>query len=185
MKPLAHYEKRYAVSPEGFVFNLSNNTKLRPSTNANGYVKVGLANGDGTSTQKLLHIIIAKHFIPNPYDYPQVNHKNGIKADCSADNLEWCSAQQNAEHALRTGLRSGYMSADDKEKYLQLVLSGQQVGDLANQLGRRPESLHKMLRETAIRLKIHDQWQVQMKENRRAAAVRNLEPVNSRNTSRS
>lgn len=179
MIPIAHYENRYLISPRGFIRNLADNSVLKPSFNPNGYLKVGLANGDSSHGQFLLHILVAKHFIPNPYDYPQVNHKNGIKSECDKDNLEWMTSKQNIEHAFRTGLRPGYMSADDKETYLQRVFDGEMVGEIARAIGRRPETLHKMLRETADRLNKRDAWDSVMKENRRAAAIRNLESINS------
>lgn len=179
MKPLARYEQRYAICEDGSILNLANNTPLTPIRNPNGYLKVGLADGQGGHNQCLIHILVAKHFIPNPYDHPQVNHKDGNKENNHASNLEWCTAQENSEHALRTGLRLGYMSADDKEKYLQEVLAGTQVNDLAQRIGRRPETLHKMLRETAKRLGIHTQWATTMKENRRNVAIRNLATINN------
>ncbi len=179
MQPLAHFEKRYAIREDGVIINLANNQPLAPSTNPNGYLKVGLATGDGGHKQELIHILVAKHYLPNPYGHPQVNHKNGVKTDCHKDNLEWVSAQGNVLHAFQTGLRPGYMSADDKEKYLHEVLGGTQVGDLAVRIGRTPETLHKMLRETAKRLGIYEQWQTKMKENRRDAAIRNLAAINN------
>lgn len=177
--PVAYFEERYLVSEDGYVLNLANNTKLKPTKNPNGYLKVGLAKGDGTHHQTLLHILVAKHHIPNPYNYPQVNHKNGNKEDCSKGNLEWCTSKQNNLHALKTGLRKGYMSADDKEHYLQLVLDGKQVKELAKEINRRPETLHKMLRETAKRLGTSHLWVEKMKENRANAARKNLLLTNS------
>ena len=179
--PLAFYEQRYKISPQGVILNLANNTPLQPSRNPNGYLKVGLANGDGSHKQELLHILVAKHFLPNPYGHPQVNHDDGDKSNCAVENLEWCTARFNNNHALQTGLRPGYMSADEKEAHLASVLSGVQVNDIASAIFRRPETLHKMLRETAERLGIKDQWNAQMKENRRAAAIRNLATINNRN----
>lgn len=179
MMPIAHYENRYLISTRGFIRNLANNSILQPVMNPNGYLKVGLANGDGTHGQFLLHILVAKHFIPNPYDYTQVNHDNGDKTWCDKDNLEWCSAQQNIEHAFKTGLRPGYMSADDKELYLARVLQGEEVSGIAMEIGRRPETLHKMLRTTADRMGIRNLWDMQMQENRRATALKNLEKINA------
>lgn len=59
------------------------------------------------------------------------------------------------------------------------MLAGKQVSELAVQINRRPETLHKMLKETARRMGLLFEWEVQMKENRRNAAIRNLKKVNS------
>jgi hypothetical protein len=167
------------ITEDGQVKNLATNAFLTPIQNPNGYLKVGLADGQGGHTQISIHRLVALHYLPNPYEYSQINHKDGNKENNHKDNLEWCSQQMNNQHALETGLRPGYMSADDKEKYLQEILNGVQVNDLAQRIKRGPETLHKMLRETAERLGIHDQWKRVMKENRRNAALRNLEKINT------
>ena len=77
------------------------------------------------------------------------------------------------------GLRPGYTSADEKEQHLVSVLAGVQVSELAAQINRRPETLHKMLRETAKRIGLSAKWDAQMKENRRNAAIQNLKKINS------
>lgn len=179
MKPIAHFENRYLISPDGVAMNLANNTPLTPIRNPNGYLKVGLADGKGGHKQLSLHVLVAKHYLPNPYGYDQVNHKDGNKENCSVENLEWCSCQQNIQHALATGLRPGYMSADDKETYLAQVLAGKSVPELAREIGRRPETLSKMLRETAKRLGKSADWTQAMKEARRNAAIRNIAKANS------
>lgn len=46
------------------------------------------------------HRLVAQTFIPNPDCLPEVNHKDRDKMNNSASNLEWCSRQRNAEHAL-------------------------------------------------------------------------------------
>lgn len=178
MKPIANYENRYSITETGDVYNHATGKFLTPIKNPNGYLKVGLANGDGTQKQISIHQLVAMHYIPNPYRVDQINHIDGDKTNNCVRNLEWVTAKSNVEHAFKTGLRKGYMSFEDKYKYLTEVLNGTQINDIAIVLGRRPETLHKMLRECAKSLGIHDQWQDQMKKNRTVVAIRNLEKVN-------
>ena len=67
-----------------------------------------------------IHREVAKAFIPNPNNLPQVNHISGNKDDNSVSNLEWISNVDNAHHAMRTGLWSNVIKAsqenNDKRK---------------------------------------------------------------------
>lgn len=51
-----------------------------------------------------IHREVAKAFIPNPNDLPQVNHIDGNKNNNAISNLEWVTNQQNAHHAISMGL---------------------------------------------------------------------------------
>ena len=47
----------------------------------------------------LLHRLVAFAFIPNPNNYPVVNHKDQNPSNNVASNLEWCTIQYNATYA--------------------------------------------------------------------------------------
>jgi hypothetical protein len=51
-----------------------------------------------------VHRLVAIAFIPNPKNYPIVNHIDGNKWNNSVSNLEWCDYFHNNQHSVRTGL---------------------------------------------------------------------------------
>ena len=55
------------------------------------------------STSIAIHILVARHFIDNPNNYPEVNHKDCNRKNNQVDNLEWCTHQQNVEHSKQLG----------------------------------------------------------------------------------
>lgn len=51
-----------------------------------------------------VHRIIAETLIPNPNNYPQINHIDNNKLNNNLDNLEWCSNAYNTQEAYDNGL---------------------------------------------------------------------------------
>lgn len=59
-----------------------------------------------------VHRVVARLFIPNPDNLPEVNHKYGVKWDNRATELEWVDRHGNMQHAACilghfSGLNSG------------------------------------------------------------------------------
>lgn len=94
-------EPNYEVSSEGKIRNKQ--TKQVKSTRLSraGYPRVTLYPSGKTYT---VHRLLAEAFIPNPDGLPFINHKDGVKANNSLSNLEWCDAAYNTKHARKLGL---------------------------------------------------------------------------------
>ena len=72
--------------------------EIKSSSHSRGYLKIGLRMNKKTYT-KLIHRLVAETYIPNPNNYPVINHINEIKTDNKIENLEWCTQQKNSEHS--------------------------------------------------------------------------------------
>ena len=48
--------------------------------------------------RRSIHRLVAIAFIPNPNNYPMINHKDENPSNNCIDNLEWCTAKYNANY---------------------------------------------------------------------------------------
>lgn len=93
----------YSISSEGRVRNdLTGKCKTEVET-GDGYLHVDLYDR-GQRKTKRTHRLVAEAFIPNPYNLPEVNHKDGNKKNNNYTNLEWVTGSENMQHAYRTKL---------------------------------------------------------------------------------
>lgn len=66
---------------------------VKQTMDTNGYFNVKLKK-DGIEKSFPVHFLVAQAFVPNPNNLPYVRHKNGIKTDNRAENLEWTNSIQ-------------------------------------------------------------------------------------------
>lgn len=122
--PVIGYEKLFLVSSLGRVKSIDRiivykNTKgkiynrdfegriLKPYFRGSraSYYSVTIGRKESGASRKMdIHRMVAKAFIRNPKDKPQVNHKNGKKTDNRVSNLEWVTEKENIAHARKNGL---------------------------------------------------------------------------------
>ncbi len=88
--------KNYQISNFGRVKSLtfSKERILKLQTHSKkGYQVVTLKN-----ITLSVHRLVAIHFIANPENKPEVNHKDKIRHNNHVDNLEWCTHLENSWH---------------------------------------------------------------------------------------
>jgi len=114
-KDIEGYEGLYQVSDLGMVKSLERHVvgrwgcsqyfpeRLLKINNGDRYASACLCK-NGIKKVFRVHKLVATHFIENPDNLPQVNHKDGIKSNNAANNLEWCTAYHNIHHAMENNL---------------------------------------------------------------------------------
>ena len=90
------YEGLYQISNLGRVHSYYKRDILEPKEDK-GYLRVGLYK-NGKRKPYSIHRLVAEAFIPNPNNYPQVNHKDEDKSNNRVSNLEWCTAKYNINY---------------------------------------------------------------------------------------
>ena len=103
-KPIPGYEGLYEISNYGRVRSYKRSSKgkiLSPCKDGSGYLFVILCK-DGKTKLRRMHRLVAEAFIPNPNNFPQVNHMDECKENNYFGNLEWCSPAYNISYGTRT-----------------------------------------------------------------------------------
>lgn len=103
-KPIEGFED-YHVSTSGNIWSDKRRIYLQPEITRLGYERICLYKNK-TRNRFLIHVLVAKAFIPNPENKPEVNHIKGIKGDNRATQLEWSTKSENHKDAFVKGFKN-------------------------------------------------------------------------------
>lgn len=92
---------RYVTCKNG-VKRLYKSRVLKQQLNPNGYMYVSFRVG-GKVVNLRVHRMVATCFIPNPNNYPEVNHIDNDRTNNAVSNLEWCTSQYNIDYKNNFG----------------------------------------------------------------------------------
>lgn len=98
----------YLATTDGLILHKNTLIQVNTRLDKDGYPRVTIEDNKGNKLTRFVHRLVAITFIPNPYNKPQVNHKDGNKLNSNVDNLEWVTNSENSAHAIDTGLNVGY-----------------------------------------------------------------------------
>jgi hypothetical protein len=116
----------YSISDAGEVMSHRAGKVLKPNM-VRGYETVQLTD----RKRYTVHRLVAQAFIgPRPAGM-HINHKNGIKTDNRAENLEYVTPSQNMKHAHAMGLQS-----NKGEKHSRHKLKEQDIMEIKRRIGR-------------------------------------------------
>ena len=122
--PIKGYED-YIINKEGII------VKLKSKTHSNHIIKQHIILGyknvmlvkNGVQNTKKLHHLLAEAFIPNPNNYPIVNHKDENKLNNDLNNLEWCTYQYNSSYSNGTIVIKENLETGEKVIYNSIRLA--------------------------------------------------------------
>tara|TARA_R110002072_G_scaffold290842_1_gene458665 strand:- start:75 stop:557 length:483 start_codon:yes stop_codon:yes gene_type:complete len=106
----------YLIYDDGRVFSKTSNKFLKTSQDRKGYCVVNLRTYKKPKTFRL-HRLVALYYIPNPNNYPQIDHIDRIKTNNNISNLRWCNNSMNQENI---GLKKNNKL---KQKYISISTS--------------------------------------------------------------
>lgn len=116
-KTIEGYKDLYMVSNLGNVRSLIYNKLLKPRITRHGYINAMLYKY-GIAKSYAVHRLVASAFCDRRLFTTEVNHKNGIKYDNRAENLEWMTHQENSQYSFDC------LDATERRKNLSLAKQG-------------------------------------------------------------
>lgn len=111
---MAHFLKKtvnihgvnYVLCSSGKVFSTRTGLEVKQRLNADGYL-IFTVGKNGKRRQVSTHREIAKAFVPNPNNFPVVDHLDNDRSNPAASNLEWCTHQTNISRSYERGSHIG------------------------------------------------------------------------------
>ena len=93
--------ENYSISDNGVVINEVTGQVKAQFLHRKGYPMVTLYS-NGKPRNIFVHRLVATAFVENPFNKETINHKNEIKTDNRACNLEWLTSKENTNYGTRT-----------------------------------------------------------------------------------
>lgn len=107
------YEGLYKINEDGVVYSCYYR-KIMRSWISKKYPRIRLSK-NGKVKNFFVHRLVADNYL-EPSEKNHINHIDGNKLNNNYKNLEWCTPQENSDHAVVTGLITSYGENNNKSK---------------------------------------------------------------------
>ena len=115
MKEIKGYNN-YLIYPDGRVWSKNINGFLKELNNDDGYKQVGLWK-DGINKTCKIHRLVAEHYIPNPDNKKEVDHRYRDKTDNRVESLRWVTRSENNQNiGIRKDNKTGHKNISYHKK---------------------------------------------------------------------
>lgn len=130
---------RYAIDINSVVVDTFENVVIgRRALDNDRYEGIYIYNPDRNGYRwTRIHRLMALAWLPND-DFetrPFVNHLDGVRDNNRLENLEWCSLEENARHALATGLTNTQMKMKSRDIRSGEIVVYDSAAEMARKLG--------------------------------------------------
>ena len=89
----------YYINTEGQIYSEFQGKIMNTFNRGGKYISVTLQQGK-TAKIYLIHRLIAITFLPNPNNYPEIDHIDGNPENNRVDNLRWVTKKQNQNNPI-------------------------------------------------------------------------------------
>jgi hypothetical protein len=100
------YEGLYQINRLGEIINILSDKKMKDCIGTYGYKQCSLTK-DKIRKCRQIHRLLAIQFIPNPNNFPQIDHIDKNKLNNNLENLRWCDCKTNSRNRTTTINRKG------------------------------------------------------------------------------
>lgn len=141
----------YFVTSDGKCYR--NGKEIKGYVSTKGYVKVEIWENNKRKTTGL-HRMVAECYIENPYQKPQINHRDGNKKNNNITNLEWVTQEQNIQHrldVLQVGMDQSHKNTKIPAREIKILRMKRHLGipisyhEESNKWGIRRDYLSKII----------------------------------------
>ena len=147
VRDVVGFEGRYAVTSDGRIYSCRTGQFINPKLDKYGYYQIGLYGADKKQHWYLLHRLIAKAFLPNPDNLPDVAHKDENCKNNNLDNLQWTSKKDNNNMPLhKQRISEGKTGKKNAVKCIESGIVYKSCKDANNQTGISSYAISKCCR---------------------------------------